>query len=165
MRTIRIGVQIRRVKSDGGVELLKATVPVKVIFDKDFDALNVNRNLEKFESEYIKLVDVLRVISELIKKRQGKGRVLLYWMLGDELYEFTRKSQSSTFFLERPLAHLARDTGISKKMLHRCERFRRYYPDITTIDLNRSFDSYVRTFERGYVSAKREERQKEIQAC
>jgi len=40
---------------------------------------------------------------------------------------------------------------LSDKMIMRCKRFRVLYPDITKIDPNRSFDSYVATFEGGYI--------------
>ncbi len=53
---------------------------------------------------------------------------------------------------------LVRDVGVSDKMIMRCKRFRLLYPDRKAIDNDRSFDSYVTTFEGGYLSKRRQEK-------
>jgi replication-associated recombination protein RarA len=155
MTRIKIGAQIKRIKEDNGTEALKATVPMNLIFERDFDAKQLNKELRELEAKYIKLVDILKIISKLIKVRQLKGKVILYWMFGDEIYKFTKEKKNSNLFLESPAAHLVRDTGVSEKMLSRCKKFRLNYPSVDRIELHRSFDSYVKTFEQGYISAKK----------
>jgi hypothetical protein len=161
MKGTKISAQIKRIKEDNGSETLKATAPMNLIFEKSFDAKRLNEELREFEDKYIKLVDGLKTISKLIKARQRKGKVILYWMFGDEIYEFTKENKNSTLFLENPIAHLVRDIGTSEKMINRCKKFRLYYPSVNEIDLDRSFDSYVKTFEQSYVSAKKRTKPKE----
>jgi len=155
MSNAKIAVQIKLVKDPNGNESLKATVPLHLMFDNNFDAVWLNKGLKKFENKYFKLVDSLKSILKLIKARERKGKVLLYWMFGDEIYEFTECSSGDALFLENLTAHLKRDVGTSEKMTSRCRKFRWRYPDVSEIDLSKSFNSYVETFERGYVSAKR----------
>ncbi len=155
MKNIKIAAQIKRVKGTDETEALKATVPMNLIFEKDFDAKRLNEELRKFEDKYLKLVDSLKTISRLIKDRQRKGKVILYWMIGDEIYEFAKENKNSALFLENPLTHLVRDTGMSERMISRCKKFRLRYSNIKEIDLSRTFDSYIKTFEQSYVSAKK----------
>jgi len=155
MNNAKIAVQVKQVKDPDGNEVLKATVPMALIFGRDFDARQINEELRKFEDEYFTLVDSLKSILKLIRVRERKGKVLLYWMFGDEIYEFMECNRNSVLFLENPTTHLKRDTGISEKLISRCKKFRLRYTNISEIDLNRSFNSYVETFEGGYISAKR----------
>jgi hypothetical protein len=159
MNNAKIAVQIKLVKDPNGNESLKATVPMSLAFGKDFDARWLNEQLKRFEDKYLKLVDSLKSISKLIKARERKGKVLLYWMFGDEIYEFTEESKDGILFLENPTAHLIRDTGTSEKMVTRCKKFRSRYPNINEVDFNKSFNSYIETFEGGYVSAKRKRKE------
>jgi len=161
MKDIKIAVQVRKVKDPAGKEALKATMPIRLIFENDFDAKGLKEELNKFEDKYLKLVDILTSILKLIKSRERKGKVLLYWILGDEIHHFTEENKAGALFLENLTAHLVRDTGVSEKMLNRCKKFRVRYPEIFHVDLARSFDSYVATFEGGYVSARRKRQNSE----
>jgi len=158
---MKIAVQIKQIKDADGTEVLKATVPMNLIFEKDFDAKRLNEELQKFECKYLKLVDSLKTISRLIKDRQRRGKVILYWMLGDEIQQFSNENKSSNLFLENQLAHLIRDTGLSEKMISRCRKFRLRYPNIEEIDPGKCFDNYIKTFEQGYISAKKSNKRKE----
>jgi hypothetical protein len=160
MNNAKIAVQVKQIKDPDGNEVLMATIPMALVFGREFDAKQINEELKKFEDEYFKLVDSLKSILKLIRARERKGKVLLYWMLGDEIYEFTERSKDDTLFMENPIAHLVRDTGASEKMVNRCKKFRSLYPNISEIDLSRSFNSYIEKFEGGYVSAKRREERK-----
>jgi len=155
MNNVKIAVQIKLVKDPNGNESLKATVPMSLVFGKDFDAKWLNEGLKRFEDKYLKLVDNLGSILKLIKSGERKGKVLLYWMFGDEIYEFMEGNKDGTLFLDNPITHLTRDTGVSEKMINRCKKLRSRYPDVSEINLGRAFNSYVETFERGYISAKR----------
>lgn len=88
-------------------------------------------------------------------------KVLLYWNLGDKIYNFVKSNGEGTLFLESVTKHLVRDVGVSDKMIMRCKRFRTFYPDISKIDKKRSFDSYLATFEGGYISRKRKKQRGE----
>lgn len=155
MRNIRIAIQVKKAKDVGGKEILKASVPMRLMFEEDFDADWLNRQLKKFEEEYIKLVANLKNISKQVKSTRGKGKVLLYWKFGDETVKFIEQNEKGSLFLDNVTRNLVRDVGVSDKMLTRCRKFRLLYPDISTVDSNRSFDSYVLTFEGGYISSKR----------
>jgi len=164
MKNTKIGVQVKKVKEPDGKEALKATAPMRLIFEEGFDAKWLNEELKKIEGKYLKLVDNLKSILNLIKSRKGKSRVLLYWMFGDEIYEFIEEDKNGGLFLEGVTKHLIRDIGVSHQFINRCKQFRLLYPDISKIDLNKSFNSYVETFERGYVSAKRRQRREPTEA-
>ena len=155
MKNIRIAVQVKKTSNSQGEEILKASVPMRLMFEKDFDADWLKTELKKFEEEYINLVTNLENISKQIKSTRGKGKVLLYWRFGDEASKFIEQNENEVLFLENVTKYLIRDVGVSDKMIARCKKFRLLYPDILKIDPNRSFDSYVSTFEGGYISAKR----------
>jgi hypothetical protein len=155
MKNIRIAVQIKKTKNSNGKESFKASVPMRLIFEKDFDAEWLNSELQKFEEKYVELVDNLKAISREIKSTRAKGRVLLYWNFGDKAFKFIEQNENGVLFLENVTRHLVRDVGVSDKMLTRCKRFRLTYPDISKINSTRSFDSYVKTFEGGYISTQR----------
>lgn len=157
MKDIRIAVQIKQVKNSEGNETLKASVPMRLIFEEDFDVEWLNIELKKFEEKYSGLVDSLKHIRNLINSGRRENKVLLYWRFGNEVLTFINENQNSALFLDNVTAHLIRDTGASEKLINRCRRFRLLYPDISKIDPSRSFDSYVVTFEGGYISAKRRE--------
>ncbi len=160
MRNIRIGIQIKKSKNSEGKEILKASVPMRLVFEKDFDAEWLKVELKKFEGKYSNLIANLKNISKQIKSTRGKGKVLLYWKLGDETFKLIEQNGKEALFLENIMRHLVRDAGVSDKMLTRCRKFRLLYPDILKVDPNRSFDSYVSTFEGGYLSAKRRQERK-----
>ncbi len=161
MKNIRIAVQVKKAQNSEGRESLKASVPMRLMFEKDFDADWLKTELKKFEEEYINLVTNLENISKQIKSTRGKGKVLLYWKFGHETVKFVEQNGKRVLFLENVTRYLVRDVGVSDKMLTRCRKFRLGYPDISKVDPNRSFDSYVSTFEGGYISAKRrQERQR-----
>jgi len=160
MKNIRIAVQVKKAQNSEGRETLKASVPMRLMFEKDFDAEWLKDELKKFEEEYIKLVTNLKNISKQLKSTQGKGKVLLYWKFGDKTLKFIEQNENEVLFLENITRYLVRDVGVSDKMLTRCGKFRSLYPDISKIDPNRSFDSYVSTFEGGYISAKRRQEKK-----
>jgi len=88
-------------------------------------------------------------------------RVLLYWNFGDKIYNFVKSNGEGTLFLESVTKHLVRDVRVSDKMIMRCKRFRTFYRDISKIGKKRSFDSYVATFEGGYISRKRKKQRGE----
>jgi len=160
MKNIRIAVQVKKARNSQGEEILKASVPMRLMFEKDFDAEWLNSELKKFEEEYVKLVGNFKNLSKQIKSAQGKGKVLLYWKFGDEAFKFIERNENGVLFLENVTRHLVRGAGISDKMLTRSRKFRLRYPDILKLDPNRSFDSYVSTFEGGYISAKRRQERK-----
>jgi len=155
MKNIRIAVQVKKAQNSEGRGTFKASVPMRLMFEKDFDADWLKTELKKFEEEYINLVINLENISKQIKSTRGKGKVLLYWKFGDEASKFIEQNENEVLFLENVTKYLIRDVGVSDKMIARCKKFRLLYPDILKIDPNRSFDSYVSTFEGGYISAKR----------
>ncbi|MFW6118578.1 MAG: hypothetical protein ACOC6R_03695 [Chloroflexota bacterium] len=160
MNNTKIAVQIKLVKDPNGNKSLKATAPMSSVFRKDFDARWLNEELQRCEDKYLRLVDNLKSILNLIKARERKGKVLLYWMFGDEIHEFTERNKDGTLFVENLTAHLIRDIGASEKMIHRCKKFRSRYPDINNVNLGRSFNNYVETFEGGYISARRKRERK-----
>jgi hypothetical protein len=145
------------VKNSEGKETLKATVPMRLIFEEGFDAKWLDREIKRFEGKYLRLVDTLNGVLKSIKSKIRKDRVLLYWKFGDEVLTFMDENQNGVLFLDNATAHLIRDTSASEKLINRCKRFRVLYPDISKIDPIRSFDSYVATFEGGYISAKRKQ--------
>ena len=155
MKNIRIAVQVKKAQNSEGRGTFKASVPMRLMFEKDFDADWLKTELKKFEEEYINLVINLENISKQIKSTRGKGKVLLYWKFGDEASKFIEQNENEVLFLENVTKYLIRDVGVSDKMIVRCKKFRLLHPDILKIDPNRSFDSYVSTFEGGYISAKR----------
>jgi hypothetical protein len=155
MRNIRIAVQVQKKVDSEGNETFKASVPMRLVFEKDFDIAWLNTELKKFEKEYTNLVTSLKNIIKEIKSTRGKGKVLLYWKLGDEIVNFMEYNERGALFLENMMRHLARDTGVSVSTLTRCKKFRLCYPDISTIDQDKSFNSYLSLFERGYNSVKR----------
>ena len=155
MNNVKIAVQIKKVKNSDGSENLKVTVPMNVIFEKTFDGKWLEEELGRFEKKYFSLVESLRNILKLIRSKEKKNKVLLYWNFGDKIYNFVKDNGEETLFLESVTKHLVRDIGVSDKMIMRCKRFRTFYPNISKIDKKRSFDSYVATFEGGYISRKR----------
>lgn len=156
MNSYKVAIHMKKLNDAQGVETLKATIPAKVAFEKDFEAEKAKEELERFENKYIRLVDNLKCILKLIRSnRRRQGKVLLYWMLGDEIIQFMEHNQNGTFFIENLTTHLVRDAGISDKMINRCIKFRDYHPDISKIEVGRSFDSYVATFEKSYIPATR----------
>ena len=155
MKNIRIAAQIKKAQNSEGRRTFKSSVPMRLMFEKDFDADWLKTELKKLEEEYINLVANLENISKQIKSTRGKGKVLLYWKFGDEASKFMEQNENEVLFLENVTKYLIRDVGVSDKMISRCKKFRLLYPDILKIDPNRSFDSYVSTFEGGYISAKR----------
>lgn len=160
MKDIRIAVQIKKAKNPEGKESFKASVPMRLIFEKDFDAEWLNSELKKFEEKYVELVDNLKAISKEIKSTRAEGRVLLYWNFGDKVFKFIEQNEAGVLFLENVTRYLVRDVGVSDKMLTRCRKFRLLYPEISKVDPSKSFDSYVSTFEGGYISAKRKQERK-----
>jgi len=158
MRNIRIAVQVKKISNSQNEEILKASVPMRLMFESDFDLEWLNSELKKFEERYVGLVDNLKNLAKEIKSIQAKGRVLMYWKFGDETSKFIEQNGKGILFLENATRHLVRDVGVSDKMLTRCRKFRLLYPDISRIDSNRSFDSYVSTFEGGYISSSRKKK-------
>ena len=160
MKNIRIAIQVKTAQNSEGKETLKASVPMRLMFEKDFDAEWLNRELKKFEGKYVEQVDKLKAISREIKSTRAKGRVLLYWDFGDKALKFIEQNETGVLFLENVTRYLVRDVGVSDKMLTRCRKFRLLYPEISKVDPNKSFDSYVSTFEGGYISAERRQERK-----
>lgn len=160
MNDIKVAVQIKRVKNPDGSENLKATVPMRIMFEKTFSGKWLEEELEKFEKRYFSLVESLKGILKLIRSKTQKDKVLLYWNFGDKIYNFVKSNGKGTLLLESVTKHLVRDVGVSDKTIMRCKRFRAFYPDISKVDKKRSFDSYVRTFEGGYISRKRKKQWK-----
>lgn len=75
-KNIMIPVQIKRVKDPNGREVLKATVPMNLMFEKDFDAKWLEEELVKFEKRYLKLVKNLKEFLKILhSNKQKKGRV------------------------------------------------------------------------------------------
>jgi len=158
-KNVIIPVQIKKVKGPKGRDVLKAAVPMNIIFEKDFDAEWLEEEMTRLEKRYLELVKALkRLLRELRSKKQKKGRVLLYWKFGDKIVEFIEQYKNSPLSLESLTKSLVRDVKASDKTIMRCKRFRALYPDVTKIDPNRSFDSYVATFEGGYISKPRRRR-------
>ncbi len=155
-KNVMIPVQIKKVKDPNGREVLKATVPMNLVFEKNFDAKWLEEELIKFEKRYFELVkDLKNLLKKLQFKKQKRGRVLLYWKFGDRIIKFLEEDKNNHLFIEHLIKSLMRDVEVSDKIIMRCKRFRLLYPDITKIDPNRSFDSYVATFEGGYISKNR----------
>ena len=161
MKNIIIPVQIKKVRDPTGKETLKATVPMNLLFEKNFDAKWLEEELAKFELRYFNLVnDLKEILKSLRSMKQKNGRVLFYWRFGDKIIELLEQNKNNPLVLENLTKSLMRDVGVSDKVIMRCKRFRLLYPNSKMIDPTRSFDSYVATFERGYISKSRQRRVK-----
>lgn len=161
LKNLRIPIQIKKVKYPDGKEELKATVPMNLLFEKDFNAVWLEEELVKFERRYTYLLTCLQSLLESIRsKKQKNGRVLLYWEIGNKIIEFMEQNKNTGLFLENLTKSLTRDVGVSEKIIMRCKRFRVLYPDVTKVDPRRSFDSYVASFEKGYIPEKRQSKKK-----
>lgn len=148
-----VPVQIKRVKDPKGREALKATVPMNLMFARDFDAKWLEEELVKFERRYFYLITCLRsILQSLHSKAVKERRVLLYWEFGNKIVEFTKGNKDNPLFFDGLTEALVRDVGVSDKIIMRCRRFRSIHADVTKIDPKRSFDSYVATFEGGYIA-------------
>jgi len=159
---IIIPVEIKKVRDPRGKETLKATVPINLLFEKHFDAKWLEEELAKFELSYFNLVNDLKEILEALRAmKQKNGRVLLYWKFGDKIVDFLEQNKNGPLVLENATKSLIRDVGVSDKIIMRCKRFRRLHPDSKMIDPTRSFDSYVATFEGGYIPKSRQRKRKE----
>jgi hypothetical protein len=160
-KNVMIPVQIKRIKDPNGREKIKAVVPMNIMFEKDFDAGWLEKELVKFEKRYFKMVKNLKKVQKMIhSNKQKKGRVLLYWGFGDNIVKFIEQYKNSSLWGECLTNSLVRDVGVSEKVILRCKRFRLLYPDVAMIDPDRSFNSYVATFEGGYISDSRQRKGK-----
>jgi len=154
-KNIRIPVQIRKVKDPDGRETLRAR-PMNLMFEKNFSADWFEEELTRFERRYFYLVTCLKSLSEFIhSKKKENRRVLLYWEFGNKIVEFAEQNKKGPLYIESLTKSLVRDVGVSKKTIARCKRFRLLYPDVAKVNPNRSFNSYIVTFEGGYISTKR----------
>ncbi len=156
MTQLKIGFKVQKIDSPEGKETFTATVPLASIFEKEMVAHDMKTSLKALEHDYTALVaDLLDIASALRSRSASEPRVLLYWQFGDRIQQYENKYENSLFFLDGMTKYLVRDVGVSDKMISRCRRFRRLYPDRDRIDPNLSFDRYVSSFEGGYISAKR----------
>jgi len=156
-KNIMLPVQIKKVKDPNGKMVLKSTVPMNIIFDRDFDAIWLEKELLNFEKRYLYLVTCLKSLLESIRtKKHERWRVLLYWEFGNKIVEFVENNKKTAFFLEALTKTLSRDVGASYKMIWRCRRFRLLYPDFIRVNPNKSFHSYLASFESGYISTKKQ---------
>jgi hypothetical protein len=153
VKDIRIGIRIQKATDSQGKEVWKASVPMRLVFEEDFDAGWLKDELQQFEEKYIRFIKSLRDILKQIKSTRGNGRTMLYWKLGDEIYGLMEQNKNGTLFLENIDKHLARDLGVSDRTLRRCIKFSLLYPDSSKIEPDRSFNSYVATFEGGHNSS------------
>lgn len=160
---IMIPVKIKRVRDPNGRETLKATVPMNIMFKKGFDAKWLEEELVKFERRYFYLIICLKSLLESLRSKMKDKRILLYWEFGNKIVNFMEENNNTSLFIETLKESLIRDVGVSDKIIARCKRFRFLYPDVTKIDPNRSFDSYVATFEGGYVPDKRRKQKEKRQ--
>lgn len=156
LKNVIVPVRMKRVKDPSGTETLKATVPMNLMLEKDFDAKWLEEELIKFERRYFYLLTCLRSLLESFHSTKYKhSRLLLYWEFGNKIVEFIEQNKNGVLFLESYIKSLTRDLEISEKLIGRCKRFRLLYPDVTQINPNSSFTSYVAAFEGGYISRKR----------
>jgi hypothetical protein len=161
-RNIIIPVQIKKVRDARGKETLKATVPMNLLFEKEFDAKWLEEELARFELSYFNLINELKeILKSLRSVKQKNGRVLLYWKFGDKIIQFLEQNKNGLLVLENATKSLIRDVGVSDKIIMRCKRFRQLYPDSKMIDPTRSFDSYVASFEGWYIPKGRQRKEKE----
>ncbi|MEW5947121.1 MAG: hypothetical protein AB1742_13070 [bacterium] len=150
-----IPVQIKRVKDPFSNETIKATVPMNVVFEKDFDAKWLSNELKKIEDDYFNLVKYIRGTVLLLNSAESdKSSALLYWKIGDAIIRFNESYRSNPLVLCGYTKSLSRDAGVSEKTITRCKRFRLLYPDIANINTNKTFHGYVALFERSYKKVK-----------
>lgn len=155
-KNVVIPVRMKKVKDPSGREVLKSTVPMNLMFENDFDAKWLEEELIRFEKRYFALVKDLKDLLQVLRsKKQKNKRVLLYWKFGDRIVRFIEQDKNNPLFVESLTKSLVRDVEVSDKIIMRCKRFRLLYSDVTKIDSNRSFDSYVATFEGGYIPKSR----------
>lgn len=156
MRQLKIGFKIQKIDSPEGKGTFTATIPLASIFEKEMVTHDIKASLKALERDYTSLVDdLLDIVSTLRSPNALEPRVLLYWQFGDRIEQYEKKYEDSIFFLDGMTKHLVRDVGVSEKILNRCRRFRKLYPDKDKIDPRISFDRYVSSFEGGYISSKR----------
>jgi len=157
---VMIPVQMKKVRDPQGREALKATVPMNIVFKKGFDAKWLEEELIKFERRYFYFTTCLKSLLESLhsKMKKDSRKILLYWEFGNKIVNFIEENKNTPLFIETLTKSLIRDVGVSDKIIARCKRFRLLYSDVTKIDPNRSFNSYIATFESGYISDKRRSR-------
>jgi len=152
---LKIYVQIKKIEQPDGKELYKATVPLNLIFEKEFDAKSLEKEISNIEKNYSRLITNLKaLLARIHNKNEKDGRVLFYWKFGDEIINFINHVNEKSFHIEKLTDILMRDVGASIKFITRCERFKLLYPDVKMIDPKRSFWSYIVEFESGYLSHK-----------
>lgn len=157
---LKIYVQIKKIKQHNGKEFYKATVPLNLIFEKEFNAKSLEKEISILEKDYSRLITNLKALLAKIQNKSNKdGRILLYWKFGDEIINFINHVNKKSFHIEKLTDILMHDVGASIKFITRCERFKLLYPDIKMIDPKRSFWSYIVEFESGYLSHKNKDEQ------
>ncbi len=148
VKNIRIAIQVKKTVDLDGKEVWKASAPLNLVFQEDFDAGWLQNELQQFEEKYTELLTVLREILRQIQSTPKNSNAMLYWKLGDEIYRMTEQSDNGVLFLANVNKHLTRDLGISERTLYRCRKFRILYPDNSIIEPVRSFNSYVSSYEK-----------------
>src|SRR4030042_5375219 len=104
MKDIRVAVQVKKTKNSEGKEALKATVPMRLIFEEGFDAKWLDEEIKKFEGKYLRLIDRLTDLLHWLRVRTQKDRVLLYWRFGDEILRFMNENKNGILFLDNIMA-------------------------------------------------------------
>jgi len=155
--TAKIPVEIKPVKDPEGKIKIKATIPVSIVLERNFNSKLLVEELAKIEERYINLTTCIKeILTKLKLQKQKRGRVMLYWELGNKIVNFTEDNEIKNLYVYNLINSLMRDTGISNKTISRCKRFRLKFPDPSEIEPERSFDSYIAIFEKGYRTRKKQ---------
>ncbi|MEM2696342.1 MAG: hypothetical protein QXU09_05340 [Thermoproteota archaeon] len=75
-------------------------------------------------------------------KKNNKGDVLAFWLLGNILIEFLHRLEEMGFYLTNPNATFARDLGLGASSVKKILSFRKRFPTALSIDPTVSWSKY-----------------------
>ena len=147
---MKIAVRFDTEKDPAGQVTVSATLAARAFFEAGVNPRKLDTECRTGEEEYGRLLETLRPLITQLKERATRSTAKLYWQVGSELLGFHTVVEKGSLVVEGLLQSVARDTGMSRDVLWRCERLVRVFPDGASIEEGKTAAEYLRTFDSGY---------------
>jgi len=132
-------VEIQNIRDPDGIERVRLTVA----FRDAIQNTSLNKQMIYFQQKYADTINKCKgYLGHIRESKKNAGDSTLKWYLADAMVNFSSEMEENDFVIINFSKSLARDLGLSKRLIESMIKFRQNYPKIDMINQKINWDRY-----------------------
>jgi hypothetical protein len=136
---MKIPVEILNIQDPDGVSRIRFTIA----FQDAIQNTSLNKQIVFFQQKYIDtIIKCKKFLARIRESKKNAGDSVLKWYLSDIIVNFLNEMEENEFIINNYSRSLARDLGLSLRLIESMIHFRKTFPKIEMINQKINWDRY-----------------------